>query len=60
MYICVHFVAAAHTAATGMGRSIQDCAAEYLSKIDDFVANSIIIFYAKCGTADDSCFEITL
>lgn len=50
---CV-IVAAANIAAIGMGRSFHACALKYLGRIDLFVANSLISFYAKCGSTDDS------
>ncbi|KAK1376986.1 Pentatricopeptide repeat-containing protein [Heracleum sosnowskyi] len=47
-------VAAANIASIGMGRSFHACAIKYLGRIDVFVANSLISFYAKCGSMDDS------
>ncbi|KAM3736832.1 hypothetical protein ACB098_09G011000 [Castanea mollissima] len=46
--------AAANIAALGMGRSFHACAVKFLDKIDVFVGNSLISFYAKCGSMEDS------
>ncbi|XP_074379217.1 pentatricopeptide repeat-containing protein At5g42450, mitochondrial-like [Apium graveolens] len=50
---CV-IVAAANIAAIGMGRSFHACAIKYVGTIGLFIANSLISFYAKCGSMDDS------
>lgn len=46
--------AAASIAALGMGRSFHGCAVKYLGKLDVYVGNALISFYAKCGNMDDS------
>lgn len=47
--------AAANIAALGMGRGFHACAVKFLSnKLDVFVGNSLISFYAKCGSMEDS------
>lgn len=46
--------AAANIAALGIGRSFHACAVKYLGTLDVFVANSLISFYAKCGSLEDS------
>ncbi|KAJ4971865.1 hypothetical protein NE237_004964 [Protea cynaroides] len=50
---CV-FSAAANIAALGMGKSFHACAIKTLGKYDVFVGNSLISFYAKCGSMEDS------
>ncbi|MCL7049862.1 hypothetical protein MKW94_018098 [Papaver nudicaule] len=51
---CV-FSAAANIAALGMGKSLHACALKILgSSCGDFVSNSLISFYAKCGSMEDS------
>ncbi|XP_043707314.1 pentatricopeptide repeat-containing protein At5g42450, mitochondrial [Telopea speciosissima] len=50
---CV-FSAAANIAALGMGKSFHACAIKTLTKHDVFVGNSLISFYAKCGSMEDS------
>lgn len=44
----------ANIAALGMGKSFHACAVKFIGKIDDFVGNSLISFYAKCGSMEDS------
>ncbi|KAL7169966.1 hypothetical protein ACSBR2_034922 [Camellia fascicularis] len=46
--------AAANIAALGMGRSFHACAIKFLGDLGVFVANSLISFYAKCGSMEDS------
>ncbi|XAR68988.1 hypothetical protein NMG60_11000419 [Bertholletia excelsa] len=46
--------AAANIAAIGIGRSIHACAMKFLGKLDLFVGNSLVSFYAKCGSMEDS------
>ncbi|XP_020221629.1 pentatricopeptide repeat-containing protein At5g42450, mitochondrial [Cajanus cajan] len=46
--------AAANMAALGMGKSFHACAIKFLGKVDQFVGNSVISFYAKCGNMEDS------
>ncbi|WOK96940.1 pentatricopeptide repeat-containing protein [Canna indica] len=46
--------AASNIAALGMGRSFHASAIKNLGKLDVFVANSLITFYAKCGCVEDS------
>ncbi|XP_062086848.1 pentatricopeptide repeat-containing protein At5g42450, mitochondrial [Humulus lupulus] len=46
--------AAANVAALGIGRSIHACAVKFLGKPDVFVGNSLVSFYAKCGSMEDS------
>ncbi|XP_010260050.1 PREDICTED: pentatricopeptide repeat-containing protein At5g42450, mitochondrial-like [Nelumbo nucifera] len=46
--------AAANIAALGMGKSFHACAIKSLGKHDVFVGNSLINFYAKCGSMEDS------
>ncbi|XP_058099067.1 pentatricopeptide repeat-containing protein At5g42450, mitochondrial [Magnolia sinica] len=48
------FSAAANIAALGMGKSFHAYAIKSLIKHDVFVGNSLISFYAKCGSMDDS------
>ncbi|WCJ28247.1 Pentatricopeptide repeat (PPR) superfamily protein [Euphorbia peplus] len=50
---CV-FSAAANIAALGMGKSFHCCAVKFLCDFDVFVGNSLVSFYAKCGTMEDS------
>ncbi|KAI5325561.1 hypothetical protein L3X38_034635 [Prunus dulcis] len=47
-------IAAANIAALGMGRSFHACAVKFLGKLDVFIGNSLISFYAKCGSMEDS------
>ncbi|KAB2630721.1 pentatricopeptide repeat-containing protein [Pyrus ussuriensis x Pyrus communis] len=47
-------IAAANIAALGMGRSFHTCAVKFLGKLDVFIGNSLISFYAKCGSMEDS------
>nr|KYP61944.1 hypothetical protein KK1_016459 [Cajanus cajan] len=44
----------ANMAALGMGKSFHACAIKFLGKVDQFVGNSVISFYAKCGNMEDS------
>ncbi|XP_059646990.1 pentatricopeptide repeat-containing protein At5g42450, mitochondrial [Cornus florida] len=46
--------AAANIAALGKGRSLHACAIKVLGKLDMFVGNSLVSFYAKCGNMEDS------
>ncbi|KAI4347582.1 hypothetical protein L6164_008383 [Bauhinia variegata] len=46
--------AAANIAALGIGRSFHACAIKFLGKLELFVSNSLISFYAKCGNMEDS------
>ncbi|KAA8518858.1 hypothetical protein F0562_016368 [Nyssa sinensis] len=46
--------AAANIAALGMGRSFHACAIKSLEKPGVFVGNSLVSFYAKCGSMEDS------
>ncbi|XP_057972439.1 pentatricopeptide repeat-containing protein At5g42450, mitochondrial [Malania oleifera] len=48
------FSAAANIAAPGIGRSFHACAVKSLGKLDVFVGNSLVSFYAKCGNMEDS------
>ncbi|GAB2235680.1 hypothetical protein Droror1_Dr00026115 [Drosera rotundifolia] len=50
---CV-IIAAANIAALGIGRSLHASAVKYLGKISSSVGNSLITFYAKCGSVEDS------
>ncbi|KAB1224003.1 hypothetical protein CJ030_MR2G007949 [Morella rubra] len=51
--------AAANIAALGMGQSFHACAVKYLGKFQVFVVNSLISFYAKCGSMEDSLLVFT-
>ncbi|KAK7315114.1 hypothetical protein VNO77_33646 [Canavalia gladiata] len=46
--------AAANMAALGIGRSFHACALKFLGKLNQFAGNSLISFYAKCGSMEDS------
>ncbi|KAJ1394838.1 Tetratricopeptide-like helical domain superfamily [Sesbania bispinosa] len=46
--------ASANIAAIGIGRSFHACAIKFLGKLNTFVGNSLISFYAKCGSMEDS------
>ncbi|KAK1563178.1 hypothetical protein Q3G72_023491 [Acer saccharum] len=46
--------AAANIAALGMGKSFHACAVKFLGKLGVYVDNSLISFYAKCGSMEDS------
>jgi pentatricopeptide repeat protein len=46
--------AASNIASLGIGRSFHACAIKFLGKLNDFVDNSLISFYAKCGSMEDS------
>ncbi|QCD94783.1 structure-specific endonuclease subunit SLX1 [Vigna unguiculata] len=46
--------AAANIASLGVGKGFHACAIKFLGKVDQFVGNSLISFYAKCGSMDDS------
>lgn len=50
---CV-FTAAANIAALGMGRSFHAYSIKCLTNHNVFVGNSLISFYAKCGSMEDS------
>ncbi|KAK6140264.1 hypothetical protein DH2020_025960 [Rehmannia glutinosa] len=54
-YPCA-IIAAANIGALGMGRSIHACAVKFLGQLELglFLANSLISFYAKCGSMVDS------
>ncbi|KAF3442034.1 hypothetical protein FNV43_RR15950 [Rhamnella rubrinervis] len=46
--------ATANIAALGLGRGFHACAVKFLgNKLDVFVGNSLISFYAKCGSMED-------
>ena len=47
-------IAAASIAALGIGRSFHACAVKFLGRPDGFVGNSLVSFYAKCGSMEDS------
>ncbi|RYR56135.1 hypothetical protein Ahy_A05g021918 isoform A [Arachis hypogaea] len=44
----------ANIAALGIGKSFHACAIKFLGKLDGFVGNSLISFYAKCGSIEES------
>ncbi|RVW98741.1 Pentatricopeptide repeat-containing protein, mitochondrial [Vitis vinifera] len=46
--------AVANIAALGMGRSFHGSAVKFLGKFDVFVGNSLVSFYAKCGSMEES------
>lgn len=46
--------AAANIVALGLGTSFHACAVKFLGNINVFVGNSLISFYAKCGSMEDS------
>ncbi|KAG5007074.1 hypothetical protein JHK82_024999 [Glycine max] len=46
--------AAANITSLGIGKSFHACAIKFLGKVDQFVGNSLISFYAKCGSMEDS------
>ncbi|KAL2334769.1 hypothetical protein Fmac_015982 [Flemingia macrophylla] len=46
--------AAANMAALGIGKSFHACAIKVLGKVNQFVGNSVISLYAKCGSMEDS------
>lgn len=46
-------IAAANIAALGIGRSLHASAVKFLGKLDVFICNSLISFYAKCGSMED-------
>lgn len=50
---CV-IMAAANIATLGMGTSFHACAFKFLGKLDVFIGNSLISFYSKCGSMEDS------
>ncbi|XP_073052595.1 pentatricopeptide repeat-containing protein At5g42450, mitochondrial-like [Primulina eburnea] len=52
-YPCA-LISAANMGSLGMGRSIHACAMKFLGKFSLFLANSLISFYAKCGSMEDS------
>ncbi|CAK7341817.1 unnamed protein product [Dovyalis caffra] len=47
-------IAAANIAALEMGKSFHACAVKTLGEFSVFVGNSLISFYAKCGSMEDS------
>uniref|UniRef100_A0A6N2MSD0 DYW domain-containing protein n=1 Tax=Salix viminalis TaxID=40686 RepID=A0A6N2MSD0_SALVM len=47
-------IAAANIAALEMGRSFHACAVKTLGELSVFAGNSLISFYAKCGSMEDS------
>ncbi|PIN15067.1 hypothetical protein CDL12_12298 [Handroanthus impetiginosus] len=49
-------IAAANVGALGIGRSIHACAVKFLGNLCLFLANSLISFYAKCGSMEESLF----
>lgn len=46
--------ATANIAALGIGRSFHASALKFLGELNVFVGNSLISFYARCGSMDDS------
>ncbi|GMG99688.1 hypothetical protein Nepgr_001528 [Nepenthes gracilis] len=46
--------AAANIASLGMGRGFHGCAVKVMDDLDVFVGNSLISFYARCGSIEDS------
>ncbi|GJM92612.1 hypothetical protein PR202_ga09097 [Eleusine coracana subsp. coracana] len=44
----------AYAGALGVGRSVHASAIKFLGKLDVFVGNSLVSFYARCGSLDDS------
>ncbi|GFZ11047.1 pentatricopeptide repeat (PPR) superfamily protein [Actinidia rufa] len=46
--------ATANIAALGIGKSFHACAIKFLGKYGVFVGNSLVSFYAKCGSMEDS------
>ncbi|XP_019451349.1 PREDICTED: pentatricopeptide repeat-containing protein At5g42450, mitochondrial [Lupinus angustifolius] len=46
--------AAANVAALGIGKTFHACAIKFLGKLGGFVGNSLVSFYAKCGSMEDS------
>uniref|UniRef100_A0A0D9V7L6 DYW domain-containing protein n=1 Tax=Leersia perrieri TaxID=77586 RepID=A0A0D9V7L6_9ORYZ len=44
----------ANAGALGVGRSIHASAIKFLGKLDVFVGNSLVSFYARCGSLEDS------
>lgn len=44
----------ANAGALGVGRSIHASAIKFLGKLDVFAGNSLVSFYARCGSLDDS------
>lgn len=49
--------AAANMAALGKGKSLHACAVKYLGQVGVFVGNSLVSFYAKCGSLED-CLRV--
>ncbi|KAM3340975.1 pentatricopeptide repeat-containing protein, mitochondrial [Capsicum galapagoense] len=47
------FSAAANMAVLGRGKSYHACALKYLGEVGVFVGNSLVSFYAKCGSLED-------
>nr|AYM00697.1 pentatricopeptide repeat protein [Salvia miltiorrhiza] len=60
-YPCA-IIAAANMGSLGLGRSIHASAVKHLGQLGLFLANSLISFYAKCGSMEDSllAFKKTL
>lgn len=54
-YPCA-MIAAANMGALGLGRSLHACAVKFLGELGPFLANSLISFYAKCGSMEESLF----
>ncbi|KAL6504339.1 hypothetical protein OROGR_026262 [Orobanche gracilis] len=52
-YPCA-IIAAANIGALGMGKSIHASAVKCLGELGLFLSNSLISFYSKCGSMDDS------
>ncbi|XP_009777765.1 pentatricopeptide repeat-containing protein At5g42450, mitochondrial-like [Nicotiana tabacum] len=48
------FSAAANIAALGRGKSFHACAVKFLGGLGLFIGNSLVSFYAKCGSLEDS------
>ncbi|KAG8078436.1 hypothetical protein GUJ93_ZPchr0007g4867 [Zizania palustris] len=44
----------ANAGTLGVGKSIHASAIKFLGKLDVFVGNSLVSFYARCGSLDDS------
>ncbi|KAK9154231.1 hypothetical protein Sjap_001711 [Stephania japonica] len=56
---CV-FSAAANITALGMGKAFHGCAVKVLGRhLDVYVGNSLVSFYSKCGSMDDSLLAFT-
>ncbi|KAK9910490.1 hypothetical protein M0R45_034449 [Rubus argutus] len=46
-------ICSANIAALGIGRSFHASAVKFLGKLDVFICNSLVSFYAKCGSMED-------